>query len=226
MKKLILLFTIVCAGQLYGMKPELDPTLWSNLPEGVGPLIIMALADSGNDLSTAIDNIKTASRINKALNQAINTGTNLQDFTVLAHLLADEFNVTTKEVAQAFGTTASKEYLTVNAPLEYRRSFSDYDMHMILNTSIATIASIALYWGADVNYTFPGFDEWTGIPKKRGPLLIAIERADLPLIQILLDSGARPEENDFYYFGTFATPEKIVEIKKLLEEARQKQQKK
>ena len=85
--KIALLLTILCVSPLYGMKraadehyvepdirSELNPAIWGQgqLPEEVKALIMIALAQSGDNLDEAVNNIKKVSLINKTLNQMIN----------------------------------------------------------------------------------------------------------------------------------------------------------
>jgi len=105
MKKIALLLTILCAGQLYGMEnPNQDGM--AGLPPEVQVLIIQALK-SGNDLDAVIKGIKNASEISKSLKQIINAEygdfSNLKGFTALAHMLAKKFpKENPKTIAEKF----------------------------------------------------------------------------------------------------------------------------
>ena len=59
MKKLILLFTIVCAGQLYGMVPEyvIKAGDMASLPQEIRKFIVLTLVESSN-LEEAITAIR------------------------------------------------------------------------------------------------------------------------------------------------------------------------
>ena len=133
MKKLILMCAMICASQLYGMEKEKpsqrqsrlqrmynylfgteesqQPQLgdWNSLPQEVQILIIQAL-NTGQDLDQTIDAIKAMSITNKALNQMINEMYELKGFTVLVHMLANKFNISTDEVAHKFNTKVAMEY--------------------------------------------------------------------------------------------------------------------
>ncbi len=54
MKKLVLLLTIVCAGQLYGMEPEQKMGAFGKLPQELHKEVANALAKS-KDLEQAIE---------------------------------------------------------------------------------------------------------------------------------------------------------------------------
>jgi hypothetical protein len=121
MKKIALLFTLtlVGAGALNGMENNPQPELstFQNLPADVKNLIILAFAQSGNDLDTAIENIKIASRTNKALNNMINTN-NIKGFTKIAYWLASKFNKRPIDIALKFKTPMSEKYVDLYARLE------------------------------------------------------------------------------------------------------------
>lgn len=94
MKKIALLVTILCAGQLYSMefeKSELNPTIWrqEQLPDDVKTLIMVAFAESGDNLKQAINNVKKVSLINTDLNKMINLN-DIKGFTKIVHMLVNK----------------------------------------------------------------------------------------------------------------------------------------
>ena len=118
MKKLILLFTIVCAGQLYGMEPEHKMGDFGELPKDVHNEIKMALA-SNDTLEETIKAIKVASVLWGARYDS------LENFTKIAHRLANEFGVSTSEVADKFGTSIAKKYNELGSKLIGNLVYSD-----------------------------------------------------------------------------------------------------
>jgi hypothetical protein len=112
MKKMVLLVTMVCAGQLYGMGDM------SKLPKEVQVLVIQAL-NSGKDIDATINAIKTASRTSKALNQMINEQynyNNLKGFDALVDVFAKKFPALSHRlIAEKFNTPISKKYVEINS---------------------------------------------------------------------------------------------------------------
>lgn len=152
MKKLILLFTIVCAaGQMYGMEPERGHyagVFWEGIPNYMSMLPAELKGDiiqfflSGDTLSEVLNNIKAVSLTSKELNTTLNKMYgNPKVFTALVHILADKFNTTTEAVAEKIGTPAAKYYLDLAEQLNTEISYFD------LNKAIQLIEQ-----GADVNY--------------------------------------------------------------------------
>ncbi len=145
MKKITLLFTLLCAGALNGMEvPEHGHYVGIGieaLPDDVKPLIIMYLNEY-DDVDDIVTAIKATSLSNKELNKIVNEMYgNQKGFAALAHMLANKFNTTTEVVAEEFGTPAAKHYL---------------DLGNQLNTAISSgkfnIAKKLIEKGADVNY--------------------------------------------------------------------------
>ena len=111
LSSLLLFFAIFAPGMVIGMKPEkpeLNPKIWGQLPYEVKKLIIMALAQSDDNINEAIKNIVKTKEVNKELNATINS---LEGFTKIIHMLADKFGKSTQEVALLFDTQIAKEYV-------------------------------------------------------------------------------------------------------------------
>lgn len=136
MKKLILLCTMLCAGQMYSMDPTSLPELrrtgpeqkteyWNLLPKEVQPLVVQALYTSNNP-DEAIHAIIAMSQTNKALNQLIHG--DIKNFTALMNLLAKKFpHGTRKDIAEKFNTAAAQQYIEVNSRLLKAINFGELD---------------------------------------------------------------------------------------------------
>ncbi|HJZ24030.1 MAG TPA: hypothetical protein VJ201_06225 [Candidatus Babeliales bacterium] len=135
MKKIALLFTVLCAGALNGM----EQTPYESLPKELKQEIIMKALETSNDLDEAIEAIKATSAFYKIPYDTIFNDQTA--FAGLAHMLANKFDTTTETVAEEFGTPAAKNYL---------------DLGNQLNAAIASgkfnIAKQFIKKGADVNY--------------------------------------------------------------------------
>lgn len=209
MKKIALLFIILCAGHLYGMKrpagehyvendirSELKPEIWGQLPEEVKALIMIALAQSDDDIDETINNIKKVSLINKTLNQMINVEYgNLQGFTQLVHILADKFAVTTSIIAEGFKTSVAKQYIELGKNLILCFDLLRYGENQ--NISINGMAPLdnavkLIKEGADVNFTFSFFHMETT------PMGLAIISGNTKAILLLLNHGAKLEPDKYY----------------------------
>ncbi len=230
MKKMTLLFTILCAGQLYGMEPELNPAIWGQeqLPNDVKTLVMVTLAQSGDNLDLAINNIKKASLINKTLNQMINAAYgNLQGFTKLVHMLADKFDKPTKTVAEKFGTPVAKQYIELGDLL-----ISKIGLIRFYREGISEVTQL-IKNGADVNYSAGGPTIKLQDPELPQtsmsytvtensfitPMWTAVRSANLKTVKLLLNFGAKPE-SDEYYSWSLSDIVANQAIKQLLDEAR------
>lgn len=185
MKKLVLLFTIVCTGQLYGMEPEKHQTVkfgeeWATLPDDIKSLILVALMQSGNDLDSAIKSIVKASAINVALNKMINYN-DLQGFTKIAHMLANKFGISTFSIAKEFSTQTSKEYVRL---LEQ----AHYYMGEPIGDHVTDEIDELIKEGLDVNAIY---SDGKSLLQKA----ILTDRG-LELVNLLLNSGANPHYKD------------------------------
>ncbi len=231
MKKIVLLFTLLCAGHLYGMK-RLRPTekteekleakeleaIWEALLEDVKPLIIMASAEGDEDLDTTIYNIIKVSLINKQLNEMINEKYgNLPGFTALVHTLAKKFNKSTKTIAEKFKTPTAEQYIQLS-------------QNLLKAVKLNTIDEVAklIKQGADVNYgtgyavTKP-LDVLTDTNyyDAQTPLFFAVMLSDHEIAKLLLNAGAIPKPNDYYRWPR--DKNSADEMKQLIEEGREKE---
>jgi len=214
MKKIALLLTIVCAGQLYGMEPSVAEAMagrpekgnlgdFEQLPEEVHGVIVKALATS-NDLEQTIEAIKVASAL-----QGVQYD-NLKDFTTLVHILADKFDIPTAEVAQQFGTPMANTYYQLGSKL--RHAVKVVQTEARYNEIIALIKD-----GADVNFSNDS--------KNFTPLNFALNNDfNVEVIKTLLNDGAKPTTHDLFFNKSLAarTPDLQARkeiIKQLLEEA-------
>jgi len=232
-KKLILLCTMICASELYGMEPQ-TMGAFASLPEELHKEIVNALVKS-NDLGQVIEAIQLASTLRGLRYDK------LQDFTKLVHVLAKKFNTGTREIASEFETPIAKTYLDLIKKLF--DAFNDMD-----NDAVANVIKD----GADINFT-TNTTKLNGVPmrltKVTTPILqCAIKQAldnfgvvlswneDIALIKLLIDSGAKQESAE-YYARYYLFPYGIIKteneeatnnqieayakyIKKLLEEAK------
>lgn len=176
MKKVSLLLTILCAGQLYGMENTdlsqgaMEPEKKSNLGafEQLPPELRQIVAQTALELSTDINQAITIAKI-----LPIN---NLKDFTKLVHILADKFEYyTTQDIAKAFKTPASKAYLDLAKELADAIYYGD------VNKVTESIKK-----GADVNF------DTNDIGFSSLPLLFyAISRGGggNEVIKLLIDNG-------------------------------------
>ncbi len=220
MKKIALLFTIVCVGQLYGMEPKKELTkkealeiYKSLLPELKLGVLNQALAVS-NDLDEAIDMINKLSIVYK---EQYN---NLQDFTNLVHILADKFNTTTEKIAEKFGTEIAKKYVSLGKNLTKAIFWHE------------TKEEVKQYikQGADVNYS----DE-----QHSTPLIAAVRSNRIDILTLLLNAKANPfykhstegtalnftvrMMEEFHKEGTPSLAENMEPLKKLLEDIMKRQ---
>ncbi len=239
MKKIALLFTIVCAaGQLYGMEAQNI----MGLPEDVRNEIIRKALAASDTLEEAIKAIKVGAL------RGVNYD-NPKDFTKLVHVLAKKFDLDTATVAQEFRTTTvaniAKNYLIQSRMLLKLIASYDADDIQILIDDIKKLIS----YGADVNFVqrptgmLPslGFNEDTPLIKifsyKPYNVQEALQRIKT-LVELLLEYGGIPDkltlerfkvyvENTIHFYHpnlNLAGEEivsKIEEIRQLLEGAMQ-----
>lgn len=184
MKKLFLLGALVCAGQLYGMEPIKEEakaqkealaiyTSPEMFPELQREIIKSALAAS-KDYEEAVQMIKKLSIMH---GMQFDKLFNLKDFTKLAHILADQFDVSTTMVASEFNTPIAKKYNELGHSLLDYAGDSREEAH---NKIIDFIKQ-----GADVNFS-----------AHRTPLDLVIDSHDLKGVQLLLAAGAKPTDWD------------------------------
>ncbi len=194
MKKIALLFTILCAGALNGMEPKKELTkkealeIYKSLqPELKLEVLNQALAAS-NNLDEAIDMINKLSIVHKTQYN------NLQDFTNLVHILADRFYYDTDSVARVYGTSTAHTYRVLGSQLLDVVSLAHKpiwsgpgveDLSYILDRMKQLIKE-----GADVNYS----------SHLNTPLYKALEKGNAEAVKLLLEFGAkvRPEDIKIY----------------------------
>jgi len=212
MKKLFLLAVLICIGQMYGMEPLEPMGSFAQLPKELHEEIIMALLKS-KDLEQAVEAIKVACVLRGACYD------NLKDFTRLAHIFANQFNVSTYQIAKKFNTSTANEYNILNTQL----------MVAIQSSDIQKLTDL-INEGADVNYS----------TDLNTPLTKAVIQWNLQIIKLLLQHGANPNFNHPYSGTALALAEerharagqtdaqhrkKREEIIILLQEAMKKEQK-
>lgn len=155
---------------------------WKMLPNDVKVLILMALAQSGDELEESVHNIKKVSLVNRDLNKMLN---DLKEFTKIVHIIADKFdNLTSHEVADEFDTSIAKQYIEINESL----------VLAILSGSPSPEKVIKLLnQGADVNFCtgFLGIG-YGGYGALNTPLTFAVRAFSPELVKLLLDAGANP----------------------------------
>jgi hypothetical protein len=140
MKKIALLFTMVCASQLYGMEPEYG---LQNLPPDMRREIVNKAIESSATLESAVKAVNTACVVHGACYN------NLKDFTKLVHMLADKFGNATSTVANKFGTEIAKEYIKKGRDLRD----TDWEAPSFI---VISIVKKKIEDGADVNFSEGG----------------------------------------------------------------------
>lgn len=169
MKKLLLLCTIICAAQMYGMEP-MEPGSLQTLP----PELTFHIIKAGN-LDEAIKNIVRLSRVNKELNDMLNYN-DLQGFTQIVHVLANKFNMDPEDIAKQFKTPVAETYSNLYKKLYYLVT-SEQD--------ITKVKDLLDEGNVDIN---AGPILWVATLRPfRSPKLLATE-----MIQLLLEYGANP----------------------------------
>ena len=124
MKKLILLFTIVCAGQLYGMVPEyvIKAGDMASLPQEIRKFIVLTLVESST-LEEAITAIRLLTETSKELNTMVNEPITMR---TIIRILAQKFNAPSEYIAKKLNTSGSKNYMTRGLDLRvalYQKDF-------------------------------------------------------------------------------------------------------
>lgn len=209
---IVMLMGIANTAVLYGMEPE--QPFYKTLPKELKQEIINKALATSTNLTQAINAIKNASILHRV--QFDTLFDNLEDFTKLAHILADKFNQNPLQIAEQFKKPTAKRYILLTEKLEanvYRR----HDLQE---------AEELIQEGADVN----------GLPM----LDLAVTRPGVTtaMIKLLLDHGADPDvknENGYTPFKVYGaltffnspqiyrTPES-EQIKVLLKNAMEKNQ--
>ncbi len=176
MKKTTLLFTILCAVQLYGMEETQKMGTFGSLPEDIHKVIVQSLATS-NNLEQTIEAIKVAGIL-----QGVRYD-NLKDFTKLVHILANKFNVPTEKIAKKFNTPIAQKYLQL---------CSDLFKKILMRSSIEELTQL-IQQGADVNCSAKFVLQLGGV---NTALNYTIRLGTTDALKILLDYGATPTAKD------------------------------
>lgn len=223
-KKLILLCTMLYAGQMYSMDPTSLPELrrtgpeqkteyWNLLPKEVLGLVVQALYTSNNP-DEAIHAIIAMSQTNKALNQLIHG--DIKNFTALMNLLAKKFpTMSRKDIAEKFNTEIASYYLLLATPFENNDlsylycGIGPYNVLGFKNSPIETLKKFLLQ-GLDPNFS------WTikgsmSIPAKINSLLFKLcvllmsctndEANVVSSIELLLQYGAIADDEIIDYLN-------------------------
>lgn len=217
MKKLCLLGVLVCAVVLNGM----EQSYYKTLPKELQQEILSTALISSKNLTEAINALKNASMLHGV--QFDKLFDNLEDFTKIAHRLADQFNVSTWEVSFAFKKTPIAERymdLIEKAVPGSARYNNEYGLLVSSGITRSDYLNKLIKEGVDVNATYVLYrDSLLTLSTK------SIDNVDL--IKLLLRSGANP-----YYKNSagkttldaikteyLLNSEKLIEV---LEEAMQK----
>lgn len=210
MKKVFLLCALVCAGQMYGMEqprnPQPELSTFQNLPNDVKNLIILAFAQSGDDIDSAIEKIKIASSTNKALKQMINMD-NLAGFTVLVGILAEKFpDIPKDDIADKFDLPIAKKYNRLSYSL--KSVMDQYNMGNIsTKKELENKVKELIENGADVGFTWV---QYSSVPttllttfayrREFGDILSRLKRYK-ELLQVFLEYGAVVDQQTISWFN-------------------------
>lgn len=168
MKKLILLFTILCAGALNAMEPEQKMGAFGELPKELHPEIVKKALESSNTPKKAVKAITVASAL-----QGVKYD-NLEDFTRLVHRVAKKFKVPVNIIATEFGTPTAKTYITLSENLGNAvKNGQTKEVEQLINQ------------GADVHFLV---NNNTILEFALGN----ISENTVKIVKILLDHGANP----------------------------------
>lgn len=211
MKKLILLFTMVCAtNQLYGMEQATPKE--TLLPDLKQKITHMASSASKN-LNEAINALESASTFYGVQFDKLFFD-NLKDFTALVNLLAKKFpDKSRKEIAEKFKTPIAKKYVHLGEKLANNWKKKDILTQLIKE-------------GVDLYYSITyATDEGVYLLT---PLNRATMSKNVEIVQLLLDAGANPNYKDslgktaFEYIDKHASDNKTQKIRQMLDEAMNK----
>ena len=175
MKKIVLLFTVLCAGALNSM---------DHVKNGHTPLEnlsleaknALTLAFETKNLDTVITTLKKISDTddelyNKAMFNILYVAKDKHAFKNLVHILARQFNMHPHKIAEKFKTPTSKKYVEL---------YNELEKNVIDKQNIITIKKL-IEGGVDVtanpNILF---------------LAIFAENPKAAIIKLLLDHGANP----------------------------------
>ncbi len=186
MKKIALIFTLLCASVLNGMEPiKPEPGRYvglgiESLPSDI-QAIILSYVHAYDDPEELITAIKALSGTNTALRKIIfahyGDFSNWQGFVALVHVLAKKFDLSTKEIATIFNTSTSAQYVQLGDALAYNVYAS--------KSSTEHIDEITklIKNGADVNYF--NSNGMTALHQ-------AVININPIIVQLLLSNGANP----------------------------------
>ncbi len=233
MKKIALLFTILCAGALYGMKRIQSRSKYGHyvsmaeLSPEIQVMIIQALNTYDKNLNpeenlvNIINAIKAMSATNRQFNTIVNDiYGNLAGFTALVHILGKKFNINTDVIATKFETPIAEKYIQLGQNLMKETVQLDP-----INKVVQLIEQ-----GADVNYSTKGYTVTRPIFSLANeanyydaytPLYWAVRFSRHALVKLLLNAGAIPKSNDYYEWPR--DNNSADAMKQLLEEARGKE---
>jgi hypothetical protein len=215
MKKVALLFTILCVSILNGMENHRNHN-GSHLENlSVEAQAALNAAFKTGKLDTVINTIKEISDIdnelyNNVLFNMIYVIRYLKEFTTLVHILAKEFKMDPYKIAEKFKTPTAKRYVELYKQLEKQ----------ILNKQNITETKKLIAEGADV----------TANPMLLFLALLA-ENPTTTMIKLLLENGANPFVTDKdgrtpleYLNAVRKNIPKYAPIKSLFENAMKKQE--
>jgi len=194
MKKVIMLFTVLCTITLNGMKNleqdrfTLEHSHFKNLAPEIQVMIIQAL-NTYDNLDDIINIIKSASLTDWNLNQIINEIYSNKKFTALVDTLANKFpHITRQEIAKKFGTPIAKKYIDLSEKLK-----TDVNDEKPIENIIQLINE-----GADANFTSPPIVYSSGHYRVPTALYFAAMNSNINVVKLLLDSGANPYYKDIH----------------------------
>lgn len=229
MKKIILLFTILCASQLYVMEPEQQRYINSL------PLNVQSLITGYVDIN---DRIAVDDKVTEIIKATKNQITNLDNFTALVHVLGERFHmpIISKlfpgEIAAEYNRLSSNQNIInpglvmsiykkgLNEPVYHQYIEDNKPITKLIDNIDENIRRLVAE-GADVNY-----NTWTFRKTEWAPLPMAIKFSDLETVALLLASGAKPTKYTLEQAKEIADKNKkntnTFKIKELIENAMKK----
>lgn len=223
MKKIAVLLTILCVGQLYGMERDGMEREQGNymgvsiedLPLNIQSLIMYPNTNDADKNYTNLEKIiRTIIMTSKSKQLNDNPYDNQRGFTALVHMLGHKFNINPSTVAYMFKTPIAKEYRRLGDNLI--ASLNERKKNNIKSEDITNLIN----QGADVNY-----NAFKGFPTNWTPLDRAIISLDLEMVKLLLKNGADLKQinlNLMKQLLAFDNNADAIEIKKLIEKPIQK----
>lgn len=182
MKKMTLLFIILCTSALNAMEVEHNYYVgmsMQDLPKEIQSLIIGHL-NTGDTVKNVIKTIMRMSRTNTTFNTIIkDIYDNQKNFITLIQTLANNFHTNPSHIAEQFKTPTSEKYIRLGKAL----------LTIVRTNDFLSVAGI-IGDGADINY----YDEMN----KLTPLVEAIRYQNANMVKLILDLGADP-----YFTGPY-----------------------